>query len=59
MSSKDDEVTITLEEYQHLLKRDEQLSALEQGGVDNWEWYSQSLQDYIELNELTIDYWDE
>ena len=36
MSSDDNEVTITLEEYWHLLKREEMLCALEQGGVENW-----------------------
>lgn len=59
MSNENDEVTITLEEYHQLLKRDERLSALEQGGVDNWEGYSSSLAEYVELNELSSDYWDE
>ena len=27
------------------------LSALEAGGVDNWEWYSESLQDYYDKKE--------
>lgn len=25
-------------------------SALQNGGVDNWEWYSTSIQDFIEAN---------
>jgi len=38
-------VTITKEEYDSLL--DDQLwrICLEAGGVDNWDWYSESLQD--------------
>lgn len=28
-----------------LERRDNELSALEAGGVDNWEWYSESLRD--------------
>ena len=35
--------TISQEEYEELLERDRILSALETGGVDNWEWYSESL----------------
>lgn len=40
-------VTITLEEYKSLLKDREKLQALERGGVDNWEWYSDSLEEYF------------
>lgn len=28
------------------------LDALEAGGVDNWEWYDESLKDWFEENEL-------
>jgi citrate lyase gamma subunit len=38
---------ITKEEYDSLVHRSETLEALEQGGVDNWEWYSESLQRYF------------
>lgn len=38
-------VTITKEEYDQLVDRDFKLSCLENGGVDNWEWYCDSLQD--------------
>jgi len=38
---------ITQEEYKNLLHRDEILTALEQGGVDNWEWYSESIHKYF------------
>lgn len=34
---------ITTGEYDQLLKRGEILTALEAGGVDNWEWYDESL----------------
>jgi len=34
---------ITMKEYDRLLKRDETLSKLEAGGVDNWEWYDESI----------------
>lgn len=26
------------------------LSALESGGVDNWDWYSESKKDWLEMN---------
>ena len=34
---------ISMEDYNKLEKRDEILSALEAGGVDNWDWYGESL----------------
>ena len=40
--------TISQEEYEELLERDRVLSALEAGGVDNWEWYDDSLQSIYE-----------
>lgn len=39
------EIKISGAEYQNLLKRDELLSALERGGVDNWEWYGEATKD--------------
>lgn len=41
----DSEVQINYSEYENLLKRDELLSALENGGVDNWEWYGEATKD--------------
>lgn len=38
-------VTISESRLKYLESRDEILSALEVGGVDNWEWYSESLQE--------------
>jgi len=45
------EVKVEYKDYQYLLKRDEELSALESGGVDNWEWYGESLKNYFEDEE--------
>ena len=42
---------ISKEEYEDLLDRDRKLSALEAGGVDNWEWYSDSLTQYYDNEE--------
>lgn len=39
--------TISKNEYEKLLDRDRKLSALEAGGVENWEWYSESLRQYF------------
>lgn len=38
-------VTITRKEYESLLDDRRWRSALESGGVDNWEWYSESLEE--------------
>jgi hypothetical protein len=38
---------ITKEEYDNLVHRSETLEALEQGGVDNWEWYGDSIKQYF------------
>lgn len=38
-------VTITKEEYERLLDDSFWRHCLEIGGVDNWEWYSESLND--------------
>ena len=35
-----------------LERAEAKLSALEAGGVDNWEWYGESLKPYHEENEL-------
>lgn len=36
-------ITITKEEYFRLKRSEMALNLLEIGGVDNWEWYSESL----------------
>lgn len=38
-------VTITAERHSELLDAERELDALHAGGVDNWEWYSESLRD--------------
>jgi len=38
-------ITIPLSEYNELKNRDAILSALESGGVEDWEWYYDSLRD--------------
>jgi hypothetical protein len=43
--------TITKEEYDELVDRDRKLTALECGGVDNWEWYGESLSQYYDEKE--------
>jgi len=37
---------VTKERLDFLEDRDEMLTALEHGGVDNWEWYGESLTKY-------------
>ncbi len=36
-------ITLPIKDYIDLLIDQEKLSRLEEGGVDNWEWYSESL----------------
>lgn len=38
-------VTITKKQYDSLIRDRKELRALHAGGVDNWEWYSDSLID--------------
>ena len=38
-------IEVTHTEYEYLKQRDQELSALEAGGVDNWEGYSDSLKE--------------
>jgi hypothetical protein len=38
--------TVSMDELQRLRKRDFELQCLENGGVDNWEWYSESLEEF-------------
>lgn len=44
-------VTITAKEYAELKDAAFKLSCLEAGGVDNWEWYNESLEDYYAAQE--------
>ncbi|MFW6002212.1 MAG: hypothetical protein ACOCQD_02645 [archaeon] len=49
-------VVLTVDEYRNLLRDKIVLKQLEFGGVDNWEWYGESLtqllQEYPEVEEL-------
>lgn len=38
-------IEITEERYEELLDAEKKLDALEAGGVDNWQWYGDSLKD--------------
>ena len=40
-------VTITKAEYDRLTDRDFKLTCLENGGVDNWDWYDSALEPYF------------
>jgi hypothetical protein len=45
-------VVITVDKYARLLRDRALLRALENGGVDNWEWYSESLKDAGYYDEI-------
>lgn len=47
LSISNDDKKVLLNYIEELENRDEKLSALEAGGVDNWEWYAESLSDYF------------
>ena len=38
-------ITISTDTYNRLVAAERELNALIAGGVDNWEWYSESLRD--------------
>jgi hypothetical protein len=44
-------VTLSEDRYKYLQRRDAELSALEDGGVDNWDWYYESLKQAGLLDE--------
>ncbi len=46
-----DTITISKKVYDSLVRDAKELTALHVGGVDNWEWYYQSLQDAGLLDE--------
>lgn len=45
MSKEAETVTISQKEYDSLLDASLKLNCLENGGVDNWEWYHESLKE--------------
>jgi hypothetical protein len=44
----EDTVTIPKDEYDNLRRDSLKLQALECGGVDNWTWYDESMDNYFE-----------
>ena len=51
---------ITKNEFASLLRDSDKLSRLEYGGVDNWEWYNEALNDeedlsYDEIQDMSDD----
>lgn len=46
------EVKLSKSEYEKMVRQISKLSALEAGGVDNWEWYDESLKDWHKENDL-------
>lgn len=46
-------ITITKDRYIQLREADITLRALQQGGVDDWEWYEESFPSYEELKVAT------
>ncbi|AWY09289.1 hypothetical protein vBRpoSV10_167 [Ruegeria phage vB_RpoS-V10] len=51
INNLDGSVTISAEYLQDLQDDAFALRCLESGGVDNWEWYSESLTEYWEMIE--------
>ena len=43
-------VKIGINELANLLKKADELEALEAGGVDNWQWYGESLNDNFDYD---------
>lgn len=46
------ETKISAERLKKLERMEAKLNALEAGGVDNWEWYGESLKEYNLENEI-------
>lgn len=49
--SKKEYVKISIDELADLIANSETFKALDRGGVDNWEWYGESLADYVAEDE--------
>ena len=45
-------IQLTQAEYIELLRAQEKLKCLEFGGVDNWEFYDEAMEDYVDPEEL-------
>lgn len=46
LTDRGDTITISVKRWNQLLKAEDMLECLEAGGVDNWEWYTESLREY-------------
>lgn len=44
-------VIISKRDFDKLNRDSRKLAALEAGGVDNWEWYGESLKDFVAEDE--------
>lgn len=54
-TNTEETVTLTKKEYWELRRSAFKLDCLEAGGVDNWDWYDESLKDYyaaVEKDEI-------
>lgn len=51
----EDTITISKKEYNDLTRAQRKLNALEAGGVDNWEWYGDSLESFWEEEDKRED----
>ena len=47
-----DQITIPVETFYEFYRDAQLYRALEMGGVDNWEWFSDSLVDYMEVERM-------
>jgi hypothetical protein len=47
VAASENTVTIPKAQYDALVRDSKMLSALEAGGVDNWEWYGESLAEFF------------
>lgn len=46
MKDIEDTITISVRRWNQLLKAEDKLDCLEEGGVDNWMGYTESLREY-------------
>lgn len=44
-------IIITQEEYDDLIRSQMKLQALENAGVDNWDWYGDAMEEYENMLE--------
>lgn len=53
-SENPDTVTLSRKEYENLIADSVTLECLNAGGVDNWEWYGESMTDYDSILESRL-----